>query len=210
MVIDENTKLFHRSIRARRVQNNVYAISDLNGVWRDKPEEITEAFLSYYKILMAPYTADEVKSALFSIPGDKAPGPDGFGGYFFKDTWEVGGGDVAEAVLDFFTSKKMLKELNATIITLAPKFKCPAKVSDFRPISCCNTLYKCITKVIYGRLRQVLPDIVAENQGGFVHGRYIIHHVMVVQDLVKKYNRKNASPSCMIKMDLQKAYDTVD
>ncbi|XP_010693317.2 uncharacterized protein LOC104906279 [Beta vulgaris subsp. vulgaris] len=49
---DEITKLFHRSIRARRVQNNVYAISDMNGVWRDKPEEISEAFLSYYKYLL--------------------------------------------------------------------------------------------------------------------------------------------------------------
>ncbi|XP_010693318.1 uncharacterized protein LOC104906280 [Beta vulgaris subsp. vulgaris] len=136
--------------------------------------------------------------------------PDSFGGHFFKDTWEVIGGNVVEAVLDFFTSKRMLKELNATVITLVPKIKCPTKVNDFRPIACCNTPYKCITKVICGRLRQHLPDIVAENQGGFVHGRYIIHNVTVVQDLVKKYSRKNASPSCMIKMDLQKAYDTVD
>lgn len=86
----------------------------------------------------------------------------------------------------------------------------PINVSDFRPISCCNTIYKCITKVICERLRNVLLDIIAKNQGGFVQGRYIVHNVMVVQDLVKAYARKNAKPSYTIKLDLQKAYDTVD
>lgn len=96
------------------------------------------------------------------------------------------------------------------MVTLIPKSKCPSNVSDFRPISCYNTVYKCITKVICGRLRNVLPDIIAENQSGFVQGRYIVHNIMVVQDLVKAYGRKNTKPSCMIKLDLQKAYDIVD
>ncbi|XP_056698461.1 uncharacterized protein [Spinacia oleracea] len=106
---DENTSFFHQSIKSRRLQNQVYNIFDKDGVWRDKPDEVSDAFLTHYKellgsvqdnrtqvikqivqaglifqnhqktILNAPYTADEVKSALFSIPGVKTPGPDGFG-----------------------------------------------------------------------------------------------------------------------------------
>ncbi|XP_021851633.2 uncharacterized protein [Spinacia oleracea] len=94
---DENTSWFHQSIKSRRLQNQVYSIFD--GVWRDKPDEVSDAFLAYYTellgsvhdnrthvikqivqsgpicqnhhkdILNAPYTADEVKAALFSIPG---------------------------------------------------------------------------------------------------------------------------------------------
>lgn len=83
-------------------------------------------------------------------------------------------------------------------------------MGDFRPISYCNVLYKCITKVLSNRLRGILPDIIDENRGGFVHGRYIVHNIMVIQDLVKKYGSKSVSPSCLMKIDLQKLYDIVD
>ena len=237
---DENTALFHQSIKARRVQNQVYSICDMTGNWKDTSDEVSEAFLAYYRMLLgtthdhrtpvikqivqqgpvcqdhhksilnAPYTADEVKSALFSIPGVKAPGPDGFGSYFYKDAWHIVGDEVIAAILDMLQNGKLLKEVNHTVITLIPKTKCPKDVSEFRPISCCNTIYKCITKVLCGRLRQVLPDLILENQGGFVHGRFIVHNIMVVQDLVKHYGRKAVKPSCLMKIDLQKAYDTVD
>ncbi|XP_021853706.1 uncharacterized protein [Spinacia oleracea] len=161
-------------------------------------------------ILNAPYTTDEVKKALFSILGIKAPGPDGIGPYFYKDAWHIVGDEVIAAILDMLQQGKILKEVNHTVITLIPKTKCPKDVSEFKPISCCNTIYKCITKVLFGRLRQVLPDLILENQGGFVHGRYIVHNIMVVQDLVRHYGRKGVKPSCLMKTDLQKAYDTVD
>ncbi|XP_056697648.1 uncharacterized protein [Spinacia oleracea] len=203
---DENTSLFHQSIKARNTHNQVYSICGMDGIWKDNPADISQAFLDYYTTLLA----GEIKKALFSIPGRKAPGPDGYGSYFYKDAWSIVGADVISAVLDVLQHGKLLKELNHTVITLIPKTKCPKNVSEFRPISCCNTLYKCITKVICSRLRQVLPDLIIQNQGGFVHGRYMVHNIMVVQDLVKQYGRKSAKPSCMMKIDLQKAYDTVD
>ncbi|XP_010670560.3 uncharacterized protein LOC104887594 [Beta vulgaris subsp. vulgaris] len=86
--------------------------------------------------------------------------------------------------MDVLNNGKLLKEVNATTITLIPKVKCPKTVVEFRPISCCNTLYKCITKVLCNRLRTILPDLILENQGGFMHGRYIAHNIMVIQDLM--------------------------
>ena len=117
---------------------------------------------------------------------------------------------MVDAVLDALNGGSILKEVNTIVITLVPKTKCPQNVSEYRPISCCNTIYKCISKVVCGRLSQVLPDLIKENQGGFVHGIYIIHNIMVIQDLVKQhYGRKHAQPSCLLKIYLQKAYDTV-
>lgn len=69
-----------------------------------------------------------------------------------------------------------------------------------------NELLKCLV----GDLENILPDLMLENQGGFVHGRYIVRNIMVVQDLVKHYRRKDVKPSRQMKIDLQKSYDTVD
>ncbi|XP_062093460.1 uncharacterized protein LOC133799461 [Humulus lupulus] len=56
----------------------------------------------------------------------------------------------------------------------------------------------------------VLPDLVQLNQGAFVQGRSIAHNVLIFQDLIKNYERTSTSPRCAIKIDLSKAYDTVD
>uniref|UniRef100_A0A803Q408 Reverse transcriptase domain-containing protein n=1 Tax=Cannabis sativa TaxID=3483 RepID=A0A803Q408_CANSA len=152
--------------------------------WRT--EEITKAFLMFYQkllgskvvarrsvntriitqgpcvtnmhsqILLAPYSMEDVKKAVFNIPASKAPGPDGYNSSFYQDNWELIKNDIFEAVTSFLHIGKLLKELNSTIITLVPKSKCP------------NV------------------------------------------DLIRHYGRKNAKRNCMVKLDLQKAYDTLE
>ncbi|XP_057250672.1 uncharacterized protein LOC130591389 [Beta vulgaris subsp. vulgaris] len=182
---DENTAIFHQSIKNRRLKNTVIAKGPVL-----KREHI--------QLLSMPYTAQEVKEALFSIPGDKSPGPDGYGTHFFRDAWDVIGEEIIQAVLDMIHSDKLLSELNATTLTLVPKVRCPSSVSEFRPIACCNTLYKCITKMICKRLSLILPEIIAENQGAFVKERFIAHNIMVCQDLVRHYGRKNIASQVVL------------
>ena len=91
-------------------------------------------------------TVDEVKSTIFSLGSDKALGPDGFTACFFKKSWPIVGSDVCKAIQSFFQSRALLKEVNSTIITLVPKVPNSSSITEFRPIACCNVLYKCITK----------------------------------------------------------------
>ncbi|GJT55755.1 RNA-directed DNA polymerase, eukaryota, reverse transcriptase zinc-binding domain protein [Tanacetum coccineum] len=79
-------------------------------------------------------TNDEIKNALNSIDDNKAHGPNGYSFKFFKIAWYIIVEDVCEAVQEFFTTGKLLGELNATIISRVPKIRNPSKVSDFRPI----------------------------------------------------------------------------
>lgn len=103
-----------------------------------------------------------------------------------------------------------MKEINHTILALIPKVKCPGSVTKFRPIACCNAIYKCITKLLCTRLRMVLLEIIAANQGDFIKGRFIAHNILICLDIVSQYGRQGASPSCIIKMDMKKAYDSID
>lgn len=46
---DDNTKIFHQSIKARRQMNKIYAIQDTTGTWMHEEQQIKEAFVSYYQ-----------------------------------------------------------------------------------------------------------------------------------------------------------------
>ncbi|XP_074305950.1 uncharacterized protein LOC141641178 [Silene latifolia] len=219
---DDNTRFFHSHIRAKQVHNRVLTIQGVDGVQYTDLDKIEDAFLVYYKSLLGssmpttPVHSPTVRKGKLvtqehcSILLAEAPGPDGFSSQFFKDSWEIVGEDTIAAIKNFFQTGKLLKQVNTTNITLIPKSSNPTSVLDFRPIACCNTLYKALAKVLCKRLSKILPDIVSESQGGFVQGRNIVANVLICQDLVRLYNRKAASPRCLIKIDLKKAYDSVE
>ena len=107
------------------------------------------------------------------------PGPEGFSSLFLKRAWRIFGSEVSAAVADFFESGCMLREINHTIIALVPKVPNPRFMHDYRPISCCNTIYKCILKIIAARIKRCLPDIICPTQTDFVHGRSIADKILL-------------------------------
>jgi len=141
---------------------------------------------------------------------NKAPGPDGFSAGFSHEAWEVVGEDVIIAVQEFFLTGRMLKEMNATIITLVPPKKNPSSMCEYRPISCCNVVYKCITKILANCLRAGLEDIISLNQGAFIPYRSIAENILLAQDIVSDYHKSSGRPRCALKVDLTKAYDSVN
>ncbi|KAK4382666.1 Transposon TX1 uncharacterized protein [Sesamum angolense] len=161
-------------------------------------------------LLIRPINKDDVKTAVFDIEEDRAPGPYGYSSGFFKAAWPVVGEEITAAVMDFFTTSRLLKQINATLITLIPKVCAPSLVADFRPISCCNDIYKIITKILVLRIRGVLDKIISPSQTAFVPGRSISDNVLLAQELFSGYNQCRLPPRCALKVDLRKAYDTVE
>ena len=114
-------------------------------------------------MLSRDFIADEIKEALFQMGPTKAPGPHGMNALFYQKFWHIMGNDVVNAMLDFLNNEVMLRNLNHTNIVLIPKVKNPERMSEYRPISLCNVVYKIISKVVANRLKQVLPDIISPN-----------------------------------------------
>ncbi|KAL0298166.1 UNVERIFIED_CONTAM: hypothetical protein Sangu_3157300 [Sesamum angustifolium] len=117
---------------------------------------------------------------------------------------------VCQAVGEFFRTGKLLKQINATLIILIPKVNLPIYVSDYRPISCCNVLYKAITKILVKRMQRILPLLIEYSQNAFVPGRSIIDNVLLAQELMAGYNQRRLPQRCTLKVDIQKAYDSVE
>ncbi|KAL0300285.1 UNVERIFIED_CONTAM: Retrovirus-related Pol polyprotein from type-2 retrotransposable element R2DM [Sesamum angustifolium] len=160
--------------------------------------------------LIRPVTVDDVKKAMFDIEEDKAPGPDGFSSGFYKAAWPIVGEEISKAIMDFFTTGKLLKQVNATVLTLIPKVRTPHSVADFRPISCCNVIYKVISKILVCRFREILDLLISPSQNAFIPGRLISDNVLLAQELFSGYNQCRLPPRCALKVDLRKAYDTVE
>ncbi|KAL0445468.1 UNVERIFIED_CONTAM: hypothetical protein Slati_1674700 [Sesamum latifolium] len=160
--------------------------------------------------LLLPVTTDDIKQAVFDIDETKAPGPDGYSSGFFKATWPIVGREVTWAIMDFFVTGRLLKQVNSTLISLIPKVNNPTVVAEFRPISCCNVLYKAITKIVIQRMRGILDKLISPSQNAFVPGRSIGDNILLAQELFYGYNQQHLPPRCALKVDLQKAYDTVE
>ncbi|XP_060217139.1 uncharacterized protein LOC132644565 [Lycium barbarum] len=162
------------------------------------------------ELLVGEVTDIEVKKALWAIGGDKALGLNGYGSQFFKDYWDTVSSDLIAGVKEFFRAGKILKVWNNTVLTLVPKSDHAEAVGYYRPIACFNTIYKVVSKVLSNRLKIVLPSIISANQSAFVKGRTIVQNILICQDLVRLYKRKQTTSICLIKIDLKKAYDIVE
>ena len=122
------------------------------------------------------------------------------------------GESVINAVLDYFNSGVMDPAINHTHIVLIPKIKSPEKMSDFRPISLCNVIYKIISKVLANKLKQILPNIITPTQSAFVPGRLITDNVLVAYETLHTMlsRKKGKKGSLALKLDISKAYDRVE
>ncbi|KAL0455349.1 UNVERIFIED_CONTAM: hypothetical protein Slati_0874100 [Sesamum latifolium] len=71
--------------------------------------------------LIQPVSREEIKLAFFDIEEDKAPGPDGYSSGFYKAAWPIIGEEITNAILEFFTTGRLLKQVNTTLLALIPK-----------------------------------------------------------------------------------------
>lgn len=154
-------------------------------------------------------TEEEIKEVVFNMPSNKSPGPDGYTTEFFKASWSIIGKDFTAAVQSFFSKGFLPKGLNSTILALIPKKESAQEMRDYRPISCCNVLYKVISKIIANQLKGTLPQCISYNQSAFVKDRLLVENLLLATEIVKDYHKEDVSPRGAMKIDIAKAFDSV-
>jgi hypothetical protein len=189
---DRNSSFFHNYARARKKRNTIVKLKGPDGGIREGNSLIKPIITDYFselfstemsetdhellqkvqpkvtaymnEHLLEPFTEEEVKKALHGIGDFKAPGTDGMHAVFFKKFWGLIGNNVTKEVLDALNSGVIPHGWNDTAIVLIPKVNDPELITQFRPISLCNVLYKIISKILAGRLKVILLEIISLTQ----------------------------------------------
>ncbi|KAL0357406.1 UNVERIFIED_CONTAM: Retrovirus-related Pol polyprotein from type-1 retrotransposable element R2 [Sesamum calycinum] len=106
----------------------------------------------------------------------------------------------------------MPPSLNETNIVLIPKCKNPINLTQFRPISLCNVVYKIASKTVANRLKLILDHIISPAQSAFVPHRLITDNILLAFELNHFLNTKTTGKQgyMAMKLDVSKAYDKVE
>jgi hypothetical protein len=163
------------------------------------------------QLLQAPFSREEVKNALFSIGDLKAPWPDGLHAIVFKRFWSMLENELVEEVLGALQNATVPTGWIDTTIVMIPKIDNPENVTQFRPISLCNVVYKIISKMLSNRLKVILLEIITENQSAFVPGRLITDNILLAYGSIHTIKKKKGNKGlCAVKLDMHKVYDKVE
>lgn len=224
---DQNSKFFHASAKVRRKANQICELhyeegnavgwdTGLEGLmisyFNDLFKSSTTEWDSVVKHMHSPVTEEhnasmlkpvdhqEVKNALFHMHPEKSPGPDGLSPGFYQKYWSTVGGDITRLVQDFFITGGFEEGVTDTNIVLVPKKTSSKLMSDLRPISLCNVVYK------------VIGLLISETQSAFIPGRLISDNIMIAHEVMHYMKRKITGQKgwMALKLDMSKAYDRVE
>jgi mannosylglycoprotein endo-beta-mannosidase len=155
------------------------------------------------------FTEEEVWNAINQMPCDKAPGPDGFTGIFFKKCWNIIKSDVMRVIQCFDELHVQdFHWLNSANIALLPKKEGAEEITDFRPISLIHAIAKLIAKMLALLLEPFMNDLVSKAQSAFIKKRSIYDNFLYVKNLASWFNKAKI-PALLFKLDIRKAFDSV-
>lgn len=165
------------------------------------------------QVLAQPFTAQEIRKALFGMTPSKAPGPDGMSPKFFQYFWPMLGNDVVQACQGVLNQKTgWPAAFNETIVVLIPKCSSPKGMGDLRPISLCNVVYKVISKALANRMQSILCKCISISQSAFVPNRLISDNILIASEILHFLRKKSKGSTGFLaaKLDLSKAYDRME
>ncbi|WVZ75403.1 hypothetical protein U9M48_023456 [Paspalum notatum var. saurae] len=231
---DPNTKFFHSKINARKRKNYIYKLNQ-DDVWATSHEDKETLIQDHFDAVLgdlgprrvdlnwsalgiptfelthleSPFSEGELLEVVKQIPPDKAPGPDGFTGSFYRSCWSIIKADLL-AVINSLHDRRFLNFdlLNRANIVLLPKNDGSDSIANYMPISLIHSIAKLFTKLLSLRLAPSMRDIISKNQSAFIKGRSIHDNFLYVRNMARRFHR-NKTPMLLVKLDISKAFDSV-
>lgn len=215
---------------------NHVTVLKVDGGWVQSPSDIRRVVVDYFKNhvkmerwerpkldgvlfaqvsmdenakLILPFTGEEIEVVVKESDGNKSSGPDGFNFAFFKRFWYLMKDEVRIMFDQLHANEVVPRSLLAYFVALIPKVSSPMMLKDFRPISLLGSIYKLLSKVLAKRLAGVMNSIISSSQSTFIKGRQLVDGVLVINEVVD-WAKKSNQEALILKVDFEKAYDSVD
>ena len=154
-------------------------------------------------------TENDLLKSLKAFKNGKTPGTDGLNAEFYKFFWH----DIKQFLLASINYSLEYGTLSIAqrraIISLLPKGdKDRLYLKNWRPISLLNVNYKSLAKALANRLIEFLPQLIDEDQTGYVKKRFIGNDIRIIEDIMI-YTTKNKISGILLSVDFEKAFDSV-
>lgn len=149
---DNNSRYFHNLLKARQRWKNIIDVKNKIGEVVKFVEEVKDAVknnfedrfkssglprpqirnLSFQQLpnleaedLEVDFAEEEIKGVVFDGDRDKSPGPDRFSLEFFRNCWDIVGGEVVAFIQKFHRGDRLPKVVNAAFLILIPQCDYP-------------------------------------------------------------------------------------
>jgi len=234
---NRNSKYFHRITKIKNKTKLISSIRNNEEIITD-PDRISEHIVLYYRNIFSsnfvlqdsaiveeviPNIIDKQTNRLltmlpskeeindvFDLNNEGSPGPNGFGACFFQFYWDIIHKEVVASVLELFQTGWINPNYNANTLILIPKTPNVDSIDQYRPIALANFKFKVVTKVIEDMLARNLPNIISEEQRGFMRGRNVKDCIALASEAINVLDRRSFGGNLALKIDVYKAFDTLN
>ena len=138
------------------------------------------------------------------MASEKSPGTDGLPSEFYKVFWEEIGESLTSALNFSFEIGQLPISQRRGIIKLIPKKDAdPNLIKNWRPLTLLNCDYKIASKAIANRIKTVLPELISDDQSGFIKKRCISDNIRTLDSVIQYTANKNI-PGLLLFLDFEK------
>ena len=152
---------------------------------------------------------EEVKSAIFNLKNDKAPGIDGIPAEVFKSGGPTLHSHFHQFLVKLWTNEEIPSDLIDGLMAIIYKKKGDrSDCNNYRGIMLLSVAGKILARILNKRLTPIAEHILPESQCGFRPARGTTDMIFTVRQLQEKC-REQQKPLYVAFIDLTKAFDSV-